>query len=631
MIQGVKFGDTFAYTALVVLLITMAAIAFFSMREDSLTFDEMSHIPDGYSYLVKHDYRLNPEHPPLVKDLAAIPLLFMGLNFPSQSPNWTTWTPDQQWRFGPEFLYRSGNNPDRIVFWARIPMLGFLVALGITIFKWAKKLGGNKAALFAFALFAFSPAFVAHGRLVTTDVAAALGFLISSYWFFLYLEKPSMKNLVLTGIVWGASLLLKFTIIITLPFFAAVWLMGAIALKSRQGKPNGYLIGARRTVMRDIPRLMMLGVVALALIGIIYGFHTSGYPPQEQKLHTEYTVRMYNDNPSSNPIYRTLIWMSDKPVLRAYEQYLLGITMNYKRSTFGNTTFFRGEISAAGWRRYFPVVYAIKEPLPLHILSAIALMLLVSRFAASLKKKRKLERMAAFLSSHLVPVSFFIFIVIYWALSIRSNLNIGVRHVLPTFPFIYILLAVSIGAWINEGMPAAPRLFQTILRHPFITLLKYGLLFFLLFWYIAGTIKAYPSYISYFNELVGGGENGHRYVVDSNLDWGQDFRRLKSWIEKNEVSRLHLDYFGGADAEYYLGEVFIPWWSDLGPPKGYFAVSLTKLKGAQAKPVEGFTLRPEERYEWLRNKEPVAKIGHSIWVYHFNETTDNSNELYTNK
>jgi len=308
--------------------------------------------------------------------------------------------------------------------------------------------------------------------------------------------------------------------------------------------------------------------------------------------------------------------MSDKPVLRAYEQYFLGITMNYKRSTFGNTTFFMDQISAAGWRSYFPIVYAIKVPLALHVLTFLSLLLLLGRLQ-NIKKGTRGQQIHSFVKTYFVPIGFFVFILFYWGLSIRNNLNIGIRHVLPTFPFLYLLIAIPVSRWLDEKLPHEQVSIKKVITHPVITLLKYLVLTSLFFWYMGSAIQQYPHYISYFNTLAGGGAEGHNYVVDSNLDWGQDFKRLQQFIKDNDIDRIHLDYFGGADAVYYLGDAFVPWWSDLGAPEGYFAISLTKLKGAHAVPVKGFTMRKEEQYEWLRNETPVAKIGHSIWIYHF--------------
>jgi dolichyl-phosphate-mannose--protein O-mannosyl transferase len=191
------------------LLAIMFFMAFFSMKGISLTMDELAHIPAGFSYLYAKDYRLNPEHPPLAKDLAALPLLVMGLNFPKDHPSWNSGT-NNQWWFGNQFLFHSGNDPDKIMFFARIPMILLLVFLGWFVFCWARKLGGNRVGLLALTLFAFSPTFLAHGRLVTTDVAAALGATVATYFWIKFLKNPKASNIILAGITLGIALLLNF-------------------------------------------------------------------------------------------------------------------------------------------------------------------------------------------------------------------------------------------------------------------------------------------------------------------------------------------------------------------------------------------------------------------------------------
>ena len=165
------------------LLVFVFVISVFSMAGDSLTMDELAHLPAGYSYLTQKDMRLNPEHPPLIKDLAAIPLLFIkDIKFPADSKAWTT-DLNGQWDFGRELLFRNGNPADKMIFAGRIPMILLSIFLGFFIFKWTKELFGNKASLLALFLFSFSPTLLAHGRLVTTDVGAALGVVLATYYF----------------------------------------------------------------------------------------------------------------------------------------------------------------------------------------------------------------------------------------------------------------------------------------------------------------------------------------------------------------------------------------------------------------------------------------------------------------
>ena len=179
-----KFPPILA-TLLIGLMLTLAII---SMRQESAIMDEVAHIPAGYSYLTQRDMRLNPEHPPLLKDLSAIPLLFIkDINFPSDLKSWKDEI-NSQWDFGFNFLYNSGNDADKIIFWARIPMLLLLILTGLILYKWTKELYGKWPALMAIFLFSFSPTFIAHGRYVTTDVGAAFGFFISIYFFVKYVQ-----------------------------------------------------------------------------------------------------------------------------------------------------------------------------------------------------------------------------------------------------------------------------------------------------------------------------------------------------------------------------------------------------------------------------------------------------------
>jgi len=163
------------------LLIFVFVLAFFSVKDDSLTMDEVVHLPAGYSYLTQKDMRLNPEHPPLIKDLGALPLLFINasansaqekIKFPSEISAWKN-DINGQWDFGRYFLYNIGNPTDKMILWGRMPMILILILLGFFIFKWTKELFGNRAGLLALFLFSFSPTLLAHGRLVTTDVGAA--------------------------------------------------------------------------------------------------------------------------------------------------------------------------------------------------------------------------------------------------------------------------------------------------------------------------------------------------------------------------------------------------------------------------------------------------------------------------
>jgi len=564
------------------------------MKDDSATMDEVAHLPAGYSYLTQKDMRLNPEHPPLIKDLAAIPLLFIkGIKFPSEIDAWQKDINDQ-WTFGFNFLYGMGNPADQMIFWGRIPMILILILLGFYIFKWTKELFGNKVAILSLFLFSFSPTFLAQGRLVTTDVGAATGVFIATYYFIKALNNPSKRNIILSGVSFGLAELCKFSVILLIPFFVFLvliwWLVKSGNLK------------------QTFKILILVFIIGYLLIWPIYQYHVWNYPVQKQVQDATVFLSAYPDF-----IQKPILWLAQKPILRPYAQYLTGLFMVFHRAAFGQTTYFLGQVSNLGWKNYFPVVYSIKEPLAFHILTLIALL-----YAAwSIKKPfwvNLFPGVKNWIKSRFSEFAIICFILLYWVVSLTSNLNIGVRHLLPVFPFTFVLVSVVITHLLEDLKPGLK---------PYI----YIVLGILIFWQAVSVISIYPHFLAYANEIVGGPNNLYIYTVDSNLDWGQDLKRLKKWVDENKIEKIYVDYFGGGDARYYLKEKFAPWWGTRDPrefEKGnYLAVSATFLQGGRGKPVPGFN-QPYGYYNWLNKYTPVARIGYSIFIYQIEETNVSS-------
>ncbi len=573
------------------LLIMVFLVCFFGMKNDSATMDEMSHIPAGYSYLTQKDFRINPEHPPLVKDLAAVPLLFLDLNFPEDHTSWTQGT-NEQWNFGSQFLYYSGNNPDQILFWARIPMILLLIFLGWFIFRWAKELGGNKVALLVLTLFSFSPTFLAHGRLVTTDVAATLGVVMASYFWIKFLKSPTKKNIILAGLIFGVSMLLKFSLVLVVPLFAVITIV--------------YTLLRKKPLLKYIGLAFLAGIIGMVLIWPVYQFHLLNYPAERQLQDSKIIL----SSGGINTIESICVWMADKPGLRPYAHYFLGLLMASQRVSGGNTVYFFNEISNRGWWYYFPVVYLLKIPLAFHILTLIALLYVF--WLIIIKRpfwQNVFHRIKEWIKNHFPEFSMLVFLAIYWFTSITGALNIGIRHILPVFPFTYILVGLGISKWIKRISSASWK--------------KMGisLVSALLGFYIISSLLIWPHYLTYFNEIAKGSKNGYKYAVDSNYDWGQDLKRLKKWVDENEIEKIYLSYFGGGNPEYYLKEKYAPWWGDRNkkelPQGSYLAVSLTLLQGGKGNPAPGFD-QPTGYYRWLDDYEPITRIGNSIFIYYIN-------------
>jgi len=204
---------------IILLLAIFFILALHSSAQKSIVTDELAHIPAGYSYMKTGDFRLNPEHPPLIKIIAGIPLVFLNPALPLDDPYWKE---ADEWNFGAKFLYEYNNNADQLVFWARFPMLLIALLLGFYIYKWSKELYGHKAGLLALTLFAFSPNILAHARLVTTDVGITTFMFITFYYIWKHNRTQSKKYLYVAGLFFGLALATKYTSLYFIPVIAVI-------------------------------------------------------------------------------------------------------------------------------------------------------------------------------------------------------------------------------------------------------------------------------------------------------------------------------------------------------------------------------------------------------------------------
>ena len=617
--------------------------------------DELAHIPAGYSYVKYFDYRLNPEHPPLVKALSALPLLFQKLNFPTDSPYWQK-DINGQWAVGTQFLYEYGNDADKIINWARFAPMILTLILILFVYIWAKELLGKWWALVPTILTAFSPTILAHGHYVTTDIGATLGTFISIYYFVKYLLRQNAKNLIISGIALGIALLMKFSTVLLLPLFVFLALIYAI-LETRDyayEKFAGKILWFFKDFLKYTGILIGIFAVAYILVYAVYLVFTINYPIEKQVADTKYTLASFGDGPdinfetckitSSIPLSKRSrclaeinIWMSGNKIFRPLGEYLLGVLMVIQRSAGGNTAYFLGEVSASGSWYYFPVVFLLKEPIPSLILIALAIFVVFIKFIKNFNKASLKERFFTYLDLNFAEFSMLSFVIFYWLYSIRSPLNIGVRHILPTVPFIYILITEAIKNWTRRKTIISDSFIKNFLKQIFRflkTSSKAAFIFILIAWYLMETLVNAPYFLSYFNEFGGGTFDGYKYVTDSNYDWGQDLKRLKNFIDDKKINKIAVDYFGGGNPKYYLNDTSTSlntskveyWQSSKGNPKyegiNWLAVSINTLQSAIEKLHLGQQRNPEDEYRWLIKIKDVYKpdyrAGTSIFIYKLN-------------
>lgn len=578
----------------IIIVVSALGLAITSLWGDAPIVDEIPHTGAGYSYITKGDHRLNPEHPPLAKDIAGIALKIYGAKDQAAFDS-KAWNEDinGQWEFGRKLIFNSGNDPVTLAHFSKSSQLIFFILTAVIIFTWSKKLYGRRAALLALFLFSFSPTVMAHSRFVTTDMPALFGILIGTYFYLNYLEKPTRKHLWVAGLIFGVAQLTKYSVFLLVPFFLGLAVIYAF-LKFPQTRIRSIFTYLFATVM-------IIAIGYIFVVWPVYYFHTWHYPVERQKSDTIYLLGSYGNR----TIPDITIWMADKPVIRALAEYATGLLMVTQRSIGGNTTYFMGEIRNWAWPQYFPIVYFIKEPLPFWGLVVVVLLFLAAKFRPA-NIKYLIKRTVHWGRNHFTELTMLLWMTAYWITSIRSNLNIGVRHLMPVYGFTFILVAgqlVKIGREINYKKLAVA---------------YWSFVVALCGWYLYENLKVYPYYLTYFNQVAGGPEGGHLYVVDSNLDWGQDLRRFADWVNRKQINKISFDYFGWSDQTYFLKDKLVWIWAGKyksareflvdNPDGGYIAVSASFFMGSRG--------NPETSYAWLDNYKPVTVIGNSIFVWY---------------
>jgi len=594
-------------------------VSVINARNDSPIYDEIAHIPAGYSYLIKHDMRLNPEHPPLLKDLAAFPLVFMHLNFDTAQPFWEENPNDAQWNAGKYFLYQASNNPEEIVFWSRLPIILLALILGIFIFIWTRQLAGITAGFIALLLYAFDPNILGHNHYVTTDLGIAAFFAFALYYFIKFLKNPTWKNVFFGGIFLGLLQLTKFSSVLIFPILGLMLLVYPLVR-------NTSLIGLAKTKgkFKLLGEYLGKGILAfglsLVLVWAVYYLNTFDMPTKKlpQIMQHYFHPDQAKNQALNKALLENLTRLNEKPPLAPMADYFFGIARVFQRVSGGNVTYYMGELSTQGFWSYFPVIFLIKEPLPVIFLLFFAFAFSLWQIGKNLKNthesllQKSWQSLIDYIRTSPTEFSMLLFIFLYLLSSITGRLNIGLRHLFPIFPFLYILIAKKIVEFIKKQHHRETKKFFSTIIIVFLA------------WLVLEAALSFPNYVSYFNQLVGGPKNGYHYVTDSNADWGQDLIRLRSFLaEHPEIDKIRIDYFGIAELNYYLKNRSVSWWRDKRPIEpGWYAISTLFLQESiydQSRP-------DNQSYRFLKEKKPTYQIGTSILIYYLDQAeADNAN------
>jgi hypothetical protein len=542
--------------AALLILGVYVALAVHSLRQKSATFDEPPHLAAGYTYWRLGDFRLNLEHPPLVKRLAAAPLLLTDVTIETDTRPWVR---AKQWDFGRAFLYQW-NDGDPLLHRGRLVVVALGVLLLLAVYGWSRRRTGAAAGLLSLVLCAFSPDVLAHGQLVTTDLGAALFVLATIAAFALVLERATPARVIGAGASLGALVATKFSGVAVLPILVA------IAGIAAWDEPAG--VRARR-FRRLLAVIAAMSLLALAVIWAAYGFRASIADDAAVP-----SVDWDGVRPQSPVFARAADVVRASHVLP--EAYVYGFLM-FRHHAQERPAFLNGDLSRQGWPHYFLVTFLLKTPLPL--------LLLLALLAAPPWRRPETWTHAALVW---IPVA------AYAAFALTSRLNIGHRHLLPLYPFLFVAagaLAVHPDRWrrLAAGVAAAAS--------------------------VVVALRIHPDHLSYFNALAGGPSQGYRYLVDSNLDWGQDLKRLKAYLDANGIETVKLSYFGPADPEYYgIRCERLPGHP---PPKEVAGVAPGDVVAVSATHLQGVYLERDERrlMRLLRERTPIGRVGYSIFIY----------------
>jgi hypothetical protein len=560
----------------------------------SATFDEPRHLTAGYTMLRLHDYREELEHPPLLRMWAALPLLAMSdIRLDTDDPGWTH---PASGAFSRRFLYEK-NDGDRLLYRARAMIVLLGILLGVLLFLWARQLFGFGIATIVLALYALEPNILAHSRLVTTDIGLTFFFFGTIYFAWRTTRAVTLGNLLGLIGLFALAQISKFSAVLLGPIVLLLLLVHAAG-----GAPFSLRIGRSREVAsRGGKALLALGLMTLSILAswgavwAVYGFRYTPLVSSPSEVASAPSERDPDEGPRAiwDPGKKAYVPSSEEygrvPRLAAAIGWIDRHHLLPNACTAGflqgqavakhRWAFLAGEWKRGGRWYYFPVAFLIKTPLTL-------LLLLLAGLACCAWRWKTGWRDDLFL---LLPA------VLYFGASIAVPLNIGVRHLLPIYPLVLLLAGKSIHAFrgrLRPGILAIPLLLA------------------------AGELATvYPHYLAFFNVLVGGPRNGHLYLLDSNLDWGEDLKPLKGWMDEQRVTFINLRYFGSARPAYYgihcieLPPVLDR--PDLKKPRlpGLLAISAQHLQ----KPPPGYT--EQVFYKPLLEQRPLAVIGYSIYVY----------------
>jgi hypothetical protein len=519
----------------ILLLAVMGLLAGGAARRESITIDEVAHIGAGVSYLQRLDMRMNEEHPPLAKVVAALPLVMRGIHADYAHVSWTFSAGIfhqylGEWVFG-HWLVMRWNDPYATVFWARVPMLLLTLALGAVVFVFGSRLGGPWGGLLCVCAYTTMPAFLAFGPLVITDIAVTL-FCVLVIWQLPELWRSLSRGAALKfGLVLAGALLTKFSSGLLFFMFAAVAVSLRVRPVSGQPTEKAELRAWRRRAWRNL----LKGALWAALLVYIVYLVLSWNQPTD-------SFQVIPHGPTSVIVRRLLMppWL--------YLRGLLGVVV-----TAGRPTYILGHAYQHGIWFYFPVLFLLKSTMAFLLLLLLAV---VTAVIVKLRPDTHVSVISEGLELHWRAV--WVSLAVFAGACMLSPLQISIRHFAVPLVLLVLLLA------------PLPRMLASL--PPRSALAGKGITITLALVSLLTAVQAYPNYFSFLSSLSWG-RPGYALVNDSNLDWNHALPDVERFVQRRGVKRVLLDQYAFSDPTVYVPEAQL--WScqePSAPDSGQWAV-----------------------------------------------------------
>jgi len=548
-------------TAVVVLGLSLSASTWHVFGH---TWDEPEHIAAGMDLVDRGQYDYDIQHPPLARVMFALGPYLAGARSQGKAP------PDGRPE-GVALLY-SGGHYSLYLTLARMGALPFFALLITVTFLWARLVLKQHEALIAALVVATTPVLIGHAALATLDVPAAATCLLSLYALKRWLSCNRVRDALFVGLATGLAIGTKLSAIpfIGLGFFVLLCLHSV-----QQYVPDVGGVGhsAARQRSRRIAGVSAGTLLVIAVLTLAYGgqfiYLTDSAHHYNPALGF---VFGYSPGALHDEAYQ---FFSYVPVPKALQWLVGGVEAVSVHNNTGHLSYLLGQSRATGWWYFYLVALAVKTPMPLLLCGVSGLIAL----AISGVRRNVYDDCLPLL----LVVTLLSFV------SIFSHINIGVRHVLILYP----LLAIGSVAGVSRTWQ-----WTRDLKWQRAALLARAALVALMGWQ-ACTLAVWPDYLAYFNGLA---PEPRHVLIDSDLDWGQDFKRLTVRLAQRHIERIALAYQGTAD----LSREPLPQYTLLQADQlatGWVAVT------ALAR------MRAPRHFDWLDAYVPVERIGTTIDLY----------------